>query len=110
MQGFLKALSDKKGQIYEEEYGNISASTEVFFATMRKKFKKLEGKKAQYKDKNARGNAVVLVKKAYPYYVLVERTYYGSGTPHTACMAISYGSLFCKDAILREEQIVSEQE
>lgn len=110
MQEFLKALNEKKGQIYEEEYGNVSASTEVFFATMRKKFKKLEGMKAQYKDKNTRCNAVVLVKKAYPYYVLVERTYYGSGVPHSSCMAVSYGSLFCKEAVLREERLISEQE
>lgn len=108
MQKFLGALKEKSSQIYEEEYGNIDASTEMFFRTMLGKFRKLEGKKMQYKDKSTRTNAVVVVIKAYPHYVLVKRAYYGSGLPKYVHTAITYGALYCQEATLREEQMCCE--
>lgn len=108
MQKFLGALKEKSSCIYEEEYGNVDASTEMFFRTMKSKFKKLEGKRVQYKEKSTRVNAVVVIEKAYSHYVLVKRTYYGSGRPHDTHIAVTYGALYCQEAVLREEQMCCE--
>lgn len=104
MQKFLGVLKEKRELIYAKEYGDISISTNVFFRTMRAKFKMLEGRRVQYIDKQNKCNCIAIVKEALPYYVLLERTFYGSGEPYTINTCISYGSLYCRDAILKEEK------
>lgn len=102
---FLKALEQKKEDIYKDEYGDINASTESFFQQMCKKYKALEGKRMQYIDKSTRTNVVVTVKRAYPHYVMLERTYYGFDELQTGVISVPYGSLYCGDAVLKEEDI-----